>query len=171
MKRVMIIGGGGAGKSTLARLIGDAVDLPVIHIDPMYWNSGWVQRPREETRELALEAAQKDKWVFDGNNSATMQERLDRADTVIFLDVGTLTRLWRITKRTLRYYGRSRPDMAEGCPERFNWEFIRFVAGYAKDGRLRALEFLSNVPNDKCIYHLRNNRDIRLFLSNIKSLQ
>lgn len=164
----MIIGGGGSGKSTLAKSLGQATGLPVIHIDPMYWQAGWKQRPSEETVTLALEAIEDDEWIFEGNNSASMQARLERADTIVFLDVGTLKRLWRIILRTIKYYGRTRPDMAEGCPERFSWHFLKFVAGYAHDGRVRAMKFVANALRDKKVYHLRNNRDVRLFLNSVR---
>jgi hypothetical protein len=130
----------------------------------MYWDTGWRQRSAAETRTLALTAIERDLWIFEGNNSDTMQERLGRADMVVFLDISTSKRLWRTVFRALRYYGRSRPDMAEGCPERFNWAFLKFVAGYANNGRLRALNFLDNVPEGKKVYHLGNNHDVRSFL-------
>lgn len=84
MKRVMIFGGSGSGKSTLAQRLGAITGLPVVHIDPMYWKPGWVQREAEETRALALEATAKDAWVFEGNHHSTMPERIARADHMIF---------------------------------------------------------------------------------------
>ncbi|PRD45825.1 DNA topology modulation protein FlaR [Phyllobacterium phragmitis] len=167
MKRVMIIGGAGSGKSTLARQIGDKTGLPVIHIDPMFWKAGWVQRRPEETTALALKATESEEWVFEGNHSATMDARLARADTLIFLDIGTVRRLWRIALRTLCHYGRTRPDMAEGCPERFDWDFIKWVAGYRRGGRVKALRLIRSAPPHVRMLHLHDPAEVRTFLANI----
>lgn len=164
MKRVMIIGGAGSGKSTLARKLSDQTGIPVIHIDKMYWLPGWVERERDEVHRLAREAAQGDLWIFDGNNSATIWDRVDRADTLIFLDFSVPRRLWRVIWRISRSYGQVRPDMQEGCPEQFNWEFLKFVAGYGTDGRLRTLKFLEKLPDRINVFHLSKSSDVRRFL-------
>ncbi|WP_420959576.1 DNA topology modulation protein FlaR [Brucella sp. IR073] len=164
MKRIMIIGGAGSGKSTLAREIGERLGLPVIHIDPMYWKPGWVQRTPEETTALALEAARGEAWVFEGNHTATIPARLERADALVFLDIGTIRRLWRVIRRVMKHYGRTRPDMAEGCPERFDWAFLKWVTGYRKNGRIRALKLLKTVPPHVRVFHLRSPAEVRAFL-------
>jgi adenylate kinase family enzyme len=160
----MIIGGAGSGKSTLARKLGDATGLPVIHMDKMYWLPGWVEREREELHRLASEAALGDRWIFDGNNSATIWDRVNRADTLIFLDFSTVRRLWRVIWRIIVSYGQVRPDMQEGCPEQFNWAFLKFVAGYGKNGRLRTLQFLKKLPDTMDVFHLRSTKEVREFL-------
>ncbi|MGI9272772.1 MAG: DNA topology modulation protein FlaR [Woeseiaceae bacterium] len=164
MKRVMIIGGAGSGKSTLALKLGDVTGLPVIHIDKMYWLPGWVEREREEVHRLAREAAQGERWILDGNNSATMWDRVARADTLIFLDFSTMRRLWRILWRIVVSYGQVRPDMQEDCPEQFDWAFLKFVAGYGKDGRIRTRQFLKKLPDTIDVFHLCKKTEVRNFL-------
>ncbi len=88
MKRVTNLGQPGSGKSTLARVLGDRTGLPVFHVDHIHWKPGWVQRDDAE-----------------------------RADVLIVLDVGVWRRLWRVSSRFVRFYGKQRPDMAAGCPE------------------------------------------------------
>ena len=164
MQRVMIIGGSGSGKSTLAKRLGRITALPVVHIGPMYWAPDWQQLPADETTRLACAAAKEEKWIFEGNHSATLADRLARADTVVFLEVGTLRRLWRIVLRTLKYWGRSRPDMVEGCPERFDWGFLVWAAGYAGDGRVRALRFLEEIPEGIKVVRLSTDTQVERFL-------
>jgi adenylate kinase family enzyme len=165
MQRVMIIGGSGSGKSTLAKRLGLITGLPVVHIDPMFWAPGWHQRSAEETTRLARAAAASEKWIFEGNHSATWRDRLARADTVIFLDVGTLRRMWRIFLRTVKYWGRSRPDMTKNCPEHVDWAFLVWAAGYAKDGRVKALSLLRETPSGKRVVHLTTPAQVDSFLS------
>ena len=81
IERIMIIGGAGSGKSSLARRLGEITGLPVIHIDTLYWQPGWIMRPRDEIGRLTNEAADQDTWIFEGNHSETMIYRASRADT------------------------------------------------------------------------------------------
>jgi adenylate kinase family enzyme len=169
MKRIMIIGGAGSGKSTLARQIGERLGLPVIHVDPMYWKPGWVMRAPEETTELALRAIEGEEWIFEGNHTATIPARLARADTLIFLDIGTLRRLWRVLGRVIRNYGQTRPDMAEGCPERFDWPFLKWVVGYRRNGRIKALKLLTEAPPHIRVFHLRSPAEVKDFLASLEN--
>jgi adenylate kinase family enzyme len=168
IQRIMIIGGAGSGKSTLARELGQLLDLPVIHIDTIYWQAGWVMRPLDEIARLTNDAADVDRWVFEGNHSHTMPHRASRADMLIFLDISTGRRLVRVVRRILKYHGRTRPDMGDGCPERFDWNFIKWVVDYRKNGRIRALKFMEQAPNHLIKRHLCSPREVDLFLDGIR---
>lgn len=169
MKRVMIFGGSGSGKSTLARKIGEITGLPVIHIDPMYYRPGWVQRPKVETRALVLEATAREAWVFDGNHHSTLEQRIARADTVIYLDLPTWLRLWRTLVRVWRYRGRTRPDMAEGCPERFDFEFhFKWVGGYRWRSRAQDVALMQSLPPHATGVHLKSRSQVAEYLEAMK---
>lgn len=163
----MIFGGSGSGKSTLARQIGALTGLPVVHIDPMYWKPGWVQRPAEETHRLVREAISKEEWVFEGNNSATMEERVRLADLIIYLDMPLHVRLWRFTKRWWTYRGKTRPDMTEGCDERWELAFVRdFIWRYGGERRARALANLDRWRAEgRRVVRLTSPRAVRAFLA------
>lgn len=166
MRRVMIIGGTGSGKSWLARMLGTITGLPVFHIDPMYWKAGWVQRDMAETHAMVRGVAALDHWIFEGNNSSSFADRIGRADHLIFLDFPTWIRVWGVFSRTLKSYGKVRPDMAEGCPERFDWEFTKWVFyGYPfGGGRERCLSAYDVAPDHIVKVRLKSRRDVRRFL-------
>lgn len=148
MKRVMIVGGPGSGKSTLARLLGEKTGLPVFHMDHIHWKPGWVERPREEKDILSRQVHAADEWVFEGGHSSTYSERVARADTFIWLDVHVGLRMFRVLKRSAVYFGRNRPDLPEGCPERFNAqtaEFLQYIWSTRKTARAK-LEAVYNQP-------------------------
>ena len=127
MQRVLIIGISGAGKSTFGRALAGRTGLPLIHLDQEFWRPGWVVTPYLEWRQNVAALALRERWIMEGNFDKTLDLRLPRADTVFWFDSGRLRALWRVTKRVVASYGSVRPDMAMGCPERFDWEFMRYV--------------------------------------------
>jgi adenylate kinase family enzyme len=114
MRRIAVIGPGGAGKSTLARQIGDRLGLPVIHLDAHFWHEGWTETPKDVWEQTVHGLVQGEAWVMDGNYGGTMDIRLDAADTILFLDLPPWLCLLRVVRRQVRYRRRTRPDMAPG---------------------------------------------------------
>lgn len=130
MRRVLLIGSGGAGKSTLARDIAARTGLPLIHLDALYWKPGWVETPADAWRDAVAELLKQDAWVMDGNYGGTLDLRLAACDTVIFIDMPPTVCLWRVIRRRLRHRGVSRPDMTPGCPERLDAGSLLWIAFY-----------------------------------------
>lgn len=166
MERVMIIGCGGAGKSTLARQLGEKTGLPVVHLDKLFWTPGWVSLSREEFDKVHREAIVQEKWIIDGNFDRTMPERIRRCDAVVYLDFSRFACLLGVAKRILTTYGKVRPDMGEGCPERFDWEFLQWVWNFNGSKREKNYRLLDQCC-DKEIYILKNRREVKRFLAQI----
>lgn len=130
-----VIGYSGAGKSTLARALGERYGIPVLHMDRVHHAPGWQVRDREEARQLVLDFMERPAWVIDGNYTNFFYERrMEEADRIVFLALPRLSCLIRAVKRFLRWRGRTREDMAEGCTEKMDREFIRWLLW---DGRGR----------------------------------
>ena len=166
MERIVIIGCPGSGKSTLARELGEKLDLTVVHLDRLWWTKGWENVSREEFDARLDKAMAMEKWIIDGNYSRTMDARLQRCDTVIYLDYGRLTCLWGMCQRVLGNYGKVRPDMAGGCPERFDWEFVKYIWNFNKNNRVLNYTLISKNRHAKAIV-LKNRREVKTFLGNI----
>ncbi|GAA6188522.1 ATPase AAA [Litorivita sp. NS0012-18] len=164
MQRVMIIGQPGAGKSTLARRLGAALDLPVVHIDQFHWKEGWIERDAEERDKLCREAHAQDAWIIEGGNSPTWRERIARCDTLIWIDIPVWARLWRICKRTIRHKGRSRADMPANCPESFDMSFLKWVWTSRKQYFEMMQTAHENVPRDKTRHRFRSLRAVNAFI-------
>jgi adenylate kinase family enzyme len=171
VQRVAIIGIAGSGKSTLAVQLGLLLDLPVIHLDHVHWKPGWVQSSPEEQAAAQRELVRGEHWIIEGNYESTVPIRLERADTVIYLDVPRTIALWRATRRGFRDRGRLRPDLGEGCPEQLmSREFASWIWNYPKRGRPEALMLLADArARGLSVFHLRSNRDVACFLEEIRS--
>ena len=166
MERILIIGCGGAGKSTLARQLGEKLELPVVHLDKLFWKPGWVEESSEEfDRKLAIEL-EKTRWIMDGNFNRTMPQRLSKCDTIIYLDFSRWACLWGVAKRIITTYGTVRPDMGEGCPERLDLNFLRWVWNYNKDKRQRNYRLLNEAVHAEKIV-LKNRRMVNQFLKSL----
>jgi adenylate kinase family enzyme len=167
MRKVLVIGPGGAGKSTLARRIGERTGLPVIHLDAHYWKPGWVPTAKEEWLRLVTELCTRDAWVMDGNYGGTLDVRMRAADTIVFLDVPVRVSLWGIVERRLRHRGRHRADMAEGCDEQLTWQFLWWVYTYRRRKRPGILRTLAALSSEKRVIVLTSRRDAERFASGL----
>ncbi|MFD1143596.1 AAA family ATPase [Larkinella insperata] len=165
MKRIAIFGSPGSGKSTLARQLSVRTGIPAIHLDKFYFNSGWEITSSEAFETAMHTATMADYWITDGNylTESTVTGRIQRADTLILLECPRLVCMWRVIRRVIRYYGQSRPDLTDGCPERFDWAFLLFVWNHPpKLDRTRQL--LKSLSGEKTILILRNKREVTQFL-------
>ena len=155
MKKVLFIGCPGSGKSTMS--LHEITGLDVVHLDRLWWNPGWQETSREEfDRQLRAEL-EKSQWIMDGNFSRTLPERLKYSDTVVFLDYPRRVCLWGVIKRVARSYGKTRPDMGEGCPERFDPSFLCYVWNFRKKNEKHYLEMLNEQKGQEIVI-LRSRR-------------
>lgn len=157
----MIAGCSGAGKSTFARKLGQLTELPVVHLDQQYWLPGWVEPTSVVWRARMQELVRGEQWIMDGNYSATWDLRLPRTQLVIYLDYSLWRKLFWAMRRVWRYHGTVRPDMAEGCPENYNWDFVHHLLMCHWKGRKRHLKILkTQLPKYAELVVLRSPREL-----------
>lgn len=166
MKKVLVIGSSGAGKSTFARRLGEISEIEVIHLDKLHWRSGWVEPAKDEWRKTVEDNLKKESWIMDGNYSGTLALRLEKCDTIIFLDFPRTVCSWRVIKRFFLYRKEIRPDMAEGCAEKFDWEFVKWTWNYPNRSKPRVEELLKQVESEKTIIRLRSKKEVEDFFVN-----
>lgn len=171
MKKILIIGSGGAGKSTLARRLGEAIDIEVIHLDKLHWKPNWTGTPKDEWRKIVQTQLEKDEFIMDGNFGGTMEMRLKACDTVIYLDFPRAVCLYRAVKRALKYYNKTRPDMGEGCNEKLDFEFLHWVWTFPKRAKPEIEERLKRFGDGKTIIRLRSPRETEDFLMNLEKMK
>jgi adenylate kinase family enzyme len=136
--------------------------LPVVHLDKLFWKSGWVQSAREEFYGRLQDALEGSAWIMDGNYGSSLPLRLQYCDQVICFDLPRAACMWGILSRAVRYRGQNRPDMGDGCPEKIDLEFIRYTWRFNKTEGSRLRELLDGCG--KPVVSFRSHREARKYL-------
>ena len=128
--KISVIGYSGAGKSTLAKTLGQKYKCPVLYLDSIHWLPGWKEQDRQKEREIAEKFMENSSWVIDGNYSSILSgRRMEEADKIIFLNFSRGICLYQALRRYAAFRGKTRDSIAEGCPEKFDWEFFCWILG------------------------------------------
>ena len=142
MKRILVIGSCGAGKSYLSKALSQKLNLPLIHLDHLFWEPNWKQRSREDFDRRLQTELNKSEWIMDGNYNRTLPTRLRYADTVIHLNYNRWVCLYRVIKRWM-----AQELHAKGCPSKIDLPFLWYVFhGYPTKHRLRSALFKQEFP-------------------------
>ena len=128
MLKIAIIGYSGSGKSTLANFLGQHYNCEVLHLDKIHFTSNWQERTVDEmTDDISTFMLQRD-WIIEGNYSACLyEERMREADCIVYFNFNRVNCLYRAFRRYLTYRGKTRPSMAEGCNEKFDFAFVKWI--------------------------------------------
>ena len=159
MKKVIVIGCPGSGKSTVSRALHNKTGIPLYHLDMMYWNADKTTVEKSVFLERLSVVLEKDEWIIDGNYGATMELRMASCDTVIFLDYPLDICLDGIRERR----GKPRSDMPWIETEE-DEEFIEFIKSYNEQQKTKVLELLEKY-NDKNIIIFKSREQSDAFLN------
>ena len=161
MNRIMVIGCPGSGKSTFSKKLHQITELPLYHLDMMYWNADKTTVEKAVFKERLYNTIQLDKWIIDGNYGSTMELRLQACDTVIFLDYPLDVCLEGIRERK----GKKRTDIPWVENEEAT-ELIEFVKNFNFQSRPKLIELLEKYSY-KTIYIFKTRKDANNFLTNL----
>lgn len=169
MRRVLIIGCCGAGKSTLARKLHELTDLPLTHLDQEYFFPGWEEPSKADWEQKVVQLVERPSWIIDGNYGSSMDLRIPKADTIIFMDFPRWTCLFRVMKRVVTQYGKVRPDSAPGCPERWDWDFMLYVYRFKDRKRPGILKRLTGLTSDQNLLIFKSSRQVKRYLKALEN--
>jgi adenylate kinase family enzyme len=160
MNRIAIVGSPGSGKSTFARQLGDQLGIEVTHLDSHFWNPGWLETPQEVWKMRHGELTARERWILDGTYLRTIDARLERADTVITFQSSRWGCLYRVIRRIITNYGKD--VQANGCPERFDFEFLKYVWDFPKDYQPLIDEAIEKNRHNLRIVRLRSSAEFEV---------
>ena len=165
LKKVLIIGCPGSGKSTFARQLQKTVNLPLYYLDMLFWNADKTTVTAEEFDEKLDKILKRDEWIIDGNYSRTMEKRLERCDTVFFFNLPTEVCIEGIKNRV----GTVRPDMP-WVEREVDGDFLQFVKDFKTNRTGQICEMLDKFPQVKKIV-FKNRRESEEFLQKLTEVK
>lgn len=167
MKKVVVIGCGGSGKSHIARELGKVLGAPVTHLDAVFYDEDWNPLPMEEFAAAQRELVAQPTWVIDGNYHSTLSVRLEACDTVVLMDVSTPAALWGILSRQLRH---GAGHQGNGVHNRIHWGVVTYVATYRRKMRPRVLARIeASASSHAEVVLLRSRGHTRRWLKRVRA--
>ncbi|WP_342513494.1 topology modulation protein [Sporosarcina sp. FSL K6-1522] len=167
MHKVLVVGvSAGVGKSTFARRLGELTGLEVTHLDRLYWKPNWVEASAEEFSAAQQKVVEKDQWIMEGNYTGTFPIREAHADTLIYMELPLRVCLYRVLKRRVQYHGKTRQDIGEGCQEKIDWAFLKFiVTTYGTRKKTMQERMQRFAEQGKTVHYLTTTAQIEGFLA------
>ncbi|MGV1833330.1 AAA family ATPase [Rhizobium rhizogenes] len=163
--RILVIGCSGGGKSTLSQKIGKRFGLSYVSLDrDVRWLPGWAERDEIGRKRIIVEKVQEERWIMDGTNTTTFDLRLPRTDFVIWVRMPRLLCIWGAVSRWFKWIGRTRPEMAPGCPEKIEWQFLRFIWTFEQVYSPRIIVGLAEYGPEVPVLQLTSRRQMRELL-------
>ncbi len=167
-KRILIIGSAGSGKTILANELAKKLNIKVVHLDKIYWNSNWQKKEEDECLTLTDEVVKEEEWILDGNYIQTLDKRLERAELVIFLKINrfkcisSLYKRKRLTRKNLI----KRDDLATGCSDKLDFCFIKWAFNFNNEYAPKLMEKIKQYPHIKVVT-FNKRRDAMNFIEQL----
>lgn len=167
MKRIVIIGCPGAGKTTFSRQLAAITRLPLVHLDYYYHDDKFdYENDKASWRNKVNELVDKNEWIIEGNYKSTFELRFARADTIIYFDYPRRISVWRTLKRRVEYRNKQRAEMPPSWKEKISPKFMKFVWDFNETERPMIYELLKSQDNKKIII-LKNPLETKQYLSEL----
>ena len=169
--RISIIGYSASGKSTFAKTIGEILNIPVLHLDKVNFLPNWIERKKEESKKIVEDFINNnEKFIIDGNYSKFAYDlRMKLSDKIIFFDFDRITCLFQAILRYKEFQGKVRDSMTEGCCEKLDWEFIKWILFNGRsEERVNKYNKLIEQYKDKIII-VKNRKEVDDLLNKIKT--
>ena len=150
MKRILVLGAGGSGKTAFALALAAKTGLPLFHLDALYWQPGWKQPEPAAWQKTVADLVAQDKWIIEGSYGGTLDLRVPKADYIFYLDTPNWRCVWNILKRRIKYarfVGRTRPGMAAECPEKISFSFLMWVWLYPRKNKPKVLASITKLKH------------------------
>ncbi len=166
-RRVIIIGSPGSEKAELARVIAERLRLPCIELERLYWRPGWEKPDAQTWQTQVSELAAREAWVMSGTFPSTLDIRVARADWLVWVDLPMPVCFVHKLRDMMRRNGEKRPEVAPGCPQRFDMSLLRFIWTFPSVVLPRIAALVARERRNRTIFILRSKRERDDFLAKV----
>ena len=164
--KIAIVGGSGTGKTTLSNILSEIYNIPATHIDGIHHLPNWQIRDKSERDKIILDIVSTERWIIDGTYHATLKQRFENADLIIWLDYSTFAQLKGVIQRFLQNPGKEREEIP-GCKERLNLKFLKYVLTYRRKKRYQIVDNLKDIDTNKILI-FKNRKSLNKWINNLK---
>jgi len=166
IKRVVITGNSpGSGKTYMALHLHQKTDFPLFHLDRIFWKSNWQSVTEKEFLQRQSEIINNSSWIIEGGYIGSLRQRALQADLVIVVVAGKWKSLWRVIARRVKNGG-LRKDLPEGCPDKIDIEFLRFILTTYSGRLARIKDQLKDISAP--VYYIKSKRELECLIQNLK---
>ena len=167
MKKVIVLGNSGSGKSTFTTLLADKLHIDFLHLDPLVYKYSWDNPEFEEMEKKVEELIYKDSWIIDGNFLNNALNRFKECDTIVFLDLNRFVCMNSVIKRHKKYKGKHRDSRSDDCDEKLTLSYLKWVVrDFYKTSRKIILKHIKDHPEKKVVI-LKNRRQVNNYLKEV----
>lgn len=158
-KKILVLGNGASGKSTLAKYLSEKLSIPLLHLDTIYWENGWQHADHKVFLEKVSKLMKKNSWIIEGTPMLGIENRMNEADTIFYLDVNRWACLWRALKRYVKNLF-VKNNYNDGCPANtFSLKTFKWIYLFEKNNKNKILNLIKKSPAKN-----------KIFISNLKQL-
>lgn len=161
-KKILVIGCPGSGKSYFTRELSNKTGIKRYYLDCIYWQENWVSLPKSDFIKEIDKIMATDEWIIDGNYQSTLEYRIEKANTIYFLDIPEEVCVASEKERR----GKKREDLPDYLQEDEDPEFINFIRKFKENGRVIILELLQKY-SDKEIIIFTSRDEVNNYLNNL----
>lgn len=168
MKKIIVLGNSGSGKSTFTTILANKLHIDFLHLDPLVYKYTWDKPEYKEMEEKVEKLLLKDSWIIDGNFLYNAQSRFKECDSIVFLDLNRFVCINSVIKRHKKYKGKHRDSRSDDCDERLTLSYLKWVLkDFYKTSRKIILKYIKDNP-DKHVVILKSRRQVNKYLKEVK---